>query len=102
MFRPVNRKKGKESNWLEKKKEKQGGRWEGFRGYLCLYMKSGAALLDTHVVAATEDGAVSGDETGADGDTAFSGTGVHLFDGGEEAWFVGHGGEGRRRRRWCA
>lgn len=56
-------------------------------------MKSGAALLDTHVVAATEDGAVSGDETGADGDTAFSGTGVHLFDGGEEAWFVGHGGE---------
>lgn len=48
-------------------------------------MEHCASILDTHVVASTEDLAVGSDETGANGDAAFCCAGAGFFERGKEA-----------------
>lgn len=62
----------------------------------------GVSGLDAEVVASGDDGAVGGEEGGADGDATLGEGLVGLFEGGVEgeAVEVGHGGLLGARRAW--
>jgi hypothetical protein len=64
-------------------------------------VKDGAPVLHAHVVALAEDGAVGGDEAGADGDAVLGEAGLCFGEGGLEARVGLHGGSCEWLGRGC-